>query len=38
VPLDGLVVVAATALERDWSATAGLGGTIAPHLLRPDAA
>ncbi|WP_339985613.1 hypothetical protein [Gymnodinialimonas ulvae] len=38
VPLDGLVVVAATALERDWSATAGLGGTIAPDLIRPDAA
>lgn len=38
VPLDGLVVVAATALERDWSATAGLGGTIAPDLIVPDAA
>lgn len=28
VPLDGLIVVAATALEREWSGTAGFGGTI----------
>ncbi|ABD56332.1 hypothetical protein [Jannaschia sp. CCS1] len=28
VPFDGLVVVSATALEAEWSGTAGLGGTI----------
>lgn len=33
VPFDGLVVVAATALERQWSATAGLGGTIAREVM-----
>ncbi|QXT40714.1 hypothetical protein [Gymnodinialimonas ceratoperidinii] len=35
VPVDGLVVVAATALEREWSATAGLGGTIARDVMFP---
>lgn len=35
VPLDGLVVVAATALEREWSATAGLGGTISRDVMFP---
>ncbi|MEX3014344.1 hypothetical protein [Gymnodinialimonas hymeniacidonis] len=38
VPLDGLVVVAATALEREWSATAGFAGTIPHHLILPEAA
>lgn len=38
VPFDGLVVVAATALERDWSATAGFAGTIAHDLVFRDAA
>lgn len=33
VPLDGLVVVAATALEREWSGTAGFGGTIARDVM-----
>lgn len=35
VPFDGLVVVAATALEREWSATAGLGGTIPREVMFP---
>lgn len=35
VPFDGLVVVAATALEREWSATAGLGGTISRDVMFP---
>ncbi len=38
VPFDGLVVVAATALERDWSVTAGLGGTIPREVMFPSAA
>lgn len=33
VPFDGLVVVAATALEKEWSATAGLGGTISRDVM-----
>lgn len=35
VPFDGLVVVAATALEKEWSVTAGLGGTIARDVMFP---
>lgn len=35
VPYDGLIVVAATALEAEWSATAGLGGTIARDVMFP---
>ncbi|MBY4893208.1 hypothetical protein KUL25_10570 [Rhodobacteraceae bacterium N5(2021)] len=35
VPLDGLVVVAATALEGEWSATGGLGGTIPREVMFP---
>lgn len=35
IPLDGLVVVAATALEREWSGTAGLGGTISRDVMFP---
>ncbi|MBF9045190.1 hypothetical protein HKCCE4037_17740, partial [Rhodobacterales bacterium HKCCE4037] len=38
VPFDGLVVVAATALERDWAATGNLAGTIPAQLLLPDVA
>lgn len=33
VPYDGLVVVAATALEREWSGTAGFGGTIDREVM-----
>ncbi len=33
VPFDGLVVVAATALEREWSGTAGFGGTVAREVI-----
>ncbi|UWQ96614.1 hypothetical protein K3728_05110 [Rhodobacteraceae bacterium M385] len=36
VPYDGLVVVAATALEKEWSATAGLGGTIPRDVMFPS--
>lgn len=35
IPLDGLVVVAATALEREWSGTAGLGGTVSRDMMFP---
>jgi len=35
VPFDGLVVVAATMLERNWSATAGFGGTIPREVMFP---
>ncbi|GAB5448221.1 MAG: hypothetical protein Gyms2KO_30940 [Gymnodinialimonas sp.] len=35
VPFDGLVVVAATALETEWSGTAGLGGTIPRDVMFP---
>lgn len=35
VPFDGLVVVAATALEKEWSGTAGLGGTIPRDVMFP---
>lgn len=35
VPFDGLVVVAATALEKEWSGTAGLGGTIPREVMFP---
>ena len=38
VPLDGLVVVAATALEREWSATAGFAGTVPQNVILPDVA
>ena len=38
VPFDGLVVVAATALEREWSGTAGFAGTVSPALVLPDVA
>lgn len=33
VPCDGLVVVAATALEAEWSGTASLGGTIQRDVM-----
>ena len=36
VPYDGLIVVAATALEKEWSATAGLGGTIGRDVMFPS--
>lgn len=35
VPVDGLVVVSATALEAEWSATASLGGTIPRNVMFP---
>ena len=35
VPRDGLVVVAATALEKEWSAIAGLAGTIDRDVMFP---
>ena len=36
LPLDGVVVVAATAIEREWCATAGLAGVIhADAMFRP---
>lgn len=35
VPFDGLIVVAATTLEREWSATAGFGGTIGRDVMFP---
>ncbi|WP_224815847.1 hypothetical protein [Hasllibacter sp. MH4015] len=37
VPFDGLIVVAATTLERDWSANAGFGGTVARDVMFPGA-
>ena len=33
LPLDGVVVVAATAMEREWCATAGLAGVIAADAM-----
>ena len=33
VPLDGVVVIAATAIEREWCATAGLAGTICSDVF-----
>lgn len=38
VPLDGVVVVAATAIEREWSGTAGLASTVSADQFFAHAA